>query len=134
MRSNEIRGQRKSGPCLGKIGYLSQKTAQIEAQRLADINAERMSVYRCHICLEWHVGHSRFGQIIPNTPAPAEEPGEWEELVERKSSLESALSMLRHSAIRDTNAKERRLKADLAECELRIVQIKRLRKQGNTIS
>ena len=122
-----------NGPCDGKIGYVSQQLARFEAQRLADLSQARMSVYRCPNCKEFHVGTDRKGLILPNTATLPEDIGERERLVERLIGINGAIEELRYGSVDRSLQKRRRLLAEKSAVELRLAQIKRMRREKHHV-
>lgn len=51
--------QKLARGCHGKIRQPSKKLAKAQAERLWRHEADIVSVYKCHLCQGWHVGHDR---------------------------------------------------------------------------
>ena len=133
MGSGTESGKHNVGGCTGKIGYLRRDAAMYEAQRIADLNKERMSVYRCAQCREYHVGSNANGEILPNTVTLPEGENEREHIVERVAGINAALEEIRYGNVDRSWEKKRRLIAEKKALEVRLAQIKRLRKEAHNV-
>lgn len=48
-----------------KTAHLSEQADRAHAQRLLAITGKHVSVYRCPLCHEWHVGRPTVPRSIP---------------------------------------------------------------------
>lgn len=45
--------------CDRKGGYVSERQAQIRADKSTEISGKRMRVYKCEFCDNWHLSHKK---------------------------------------------------------------------------
>jgi hypothetical protein len=134
MKGNGDRRPHHNGPCSGKIAYLRRDIAEFEAQRLADQLNHRTSVYHCAQCGDYHVGKNENGPWVPGTPPKPEAEGEREQLVLRRFGIEAALDELKYGQAVDRGwEKRRRLLSEKHAIDLRLAQIKLLRKEAHNV-
>jgi hypothetical protein len=117
------------GPCIGKVGYLDGKLAERSAQQLANDLNVRTDVYRCQFCGELHVGKNSSGRFVPDHTIEPEQEGEYHELVSKKRTIEGILSELRYGSAAGKHDKKRRLVGQLSTIDLRLSELKKLRKE-----
>lgn len=121
-----------NGSCTGKIKYLRRDLAEFEARRLANQLNHATAVYLCKQCGEFHVGKNPKGPFIPGAALEPEGEFEREELVQRKIGIEAAIDELRYGPAVDRGwEKKRRLVAERNAIELRLAQIKQLRRAAH---
>jgi hypothetical protein len=122
------------GPCIGKVGYLDGKLAEWAAQQLADDLNVRADVYRCKYCGELHVGKSMNGRFTPNREIEPEQEGEHHELVTKKRVIEGILGEMRYGSTAGMFEKKRRLVGQLSSLDLRLSELKKLRREREDAS